>query len=554
MTQATRTLPNIRQVTPVTVLVQLDDNNVYVDWSGMDEIRAVLFSDVQQVISGRFDVEVDSSDNTVLRCHYPSDRYEHLGVNRIIVLATYQGEEKAYDTAICNFVPRTEDVSGQTINVDDPVLDVHISVEEVSTSLLDAAIAAALRAADAAVAAAGKLPYVGDNGNWFVYDFDEEEYVDTEVPATGSSIYELAVAHGYEGTEAQYVQLYFDAITLAEAKATAANTAAGLANDAAAAADSATDAALLAAGTADDAADAANGAASDAASAASSATSAAAAAEAAAAAVTAVVGQAESAAEYASAQGDAAKEAAQSVEGAAENADAAATAANEAAVTATAAAEDAADAAADALENGNYAKDMGDYAKQEVNDAKGDFDTLNERFNATEDAAIEVDATTNPADAEYQDEYQRVLRVLYQAITDAKASRSRTEDATGAANEAAASANAAAASAASAAGTAAAAAAAAGGAASDAAHAMDEAKGDYPTIGDRLDAIEHRKQDVIRDLDTIRENAEAGAAAYQLPDTGIPEEDLSPELRDILDDAEDMLLLEENSNPASLLS
>lgn len=550
---ATRTLPNIRQVTPVTALVKLDDNNVYVDWSGMDEIEAVLFSDVQQVISGKFDVEVDSSDHTVLRCLYPSTRYEHLGVNRIIVLATYQGEEKAYDTALCNFVPRTEDVSGQTIDVNEPVLDVHISVQEVSTSLLDAAISAALRAADKAVAASGKLPYVGENGNWFVYDFDEEEYQDTEVPATGASVYELAVAHGYTGTEAQYVQLYFSAVTAATNAATAANAAVGAANDAADEASSAATSASNAAASARDAATDASDAADLAEEKAGAASDAAAAATAAAAAATAVVGAAESAAEYASAQGDAAKEAAQSVDGAAAAADAAATAATEAAATAEDAAEDAADAAASALENGNYAKEMGDYAKGEIDDAKGDFDSLNERFEATENAALFLDETTDPSDAEYQDEYQRILRVLYQAIEDSKVIASRSEAAAAAAESAAGNASGAGTEAAYQARQAQAAAAEARDAAGQATQAMDAAKGSHPSLNDRIEAIENGKQDNIEDLATIRSNASAGATAYQKPADGIPATDLGQSIQETLTFADTGLTFVPNNDPASIL-
>ena len=40
-------------------------------------------------------------------------------------------------------------------------------------------------AADRAEAAVVKEPYIGANGNWFVYDFDTNAYVDTNVDATG---------------------------------------------------------------------------------------------------------------------------------------------------------------------------------------------------------------------------------------------------------------------------------------------------------------------------------------------------------------------------------
>lgn len=51
-------------------------------------------------------------------------------------------------------------------------------------------------AADRAEAAVVKEPYIGANGNWFVYDFDTSAYVDTNVAATGP-----AGADGQDGQD-----------------------------------------------------------------------------------------------------------------------------------------------------------------------------------------------------------------------------------------------------------------------------------------------------------------------------------------------------------------
>lgn len=51
-------------------------------------------------------------------------------------------------------------------------------------------------AADRAEAAVVKEPYIGANGNWFVYDFDDDQYVDTNVDATGP-----AGADGQDGQD-----------------------------------------------------------------------------------------------------------------------------------------------------------------------------------------------------------------------------------------------------------------------------------------------------------------------------------------------------------------
>lgn len=62
----------------------------------------------------------------------------------------------------------------------------------------------------------------------------------------------------------------------------------------------------------------------------------------------------------------------------------------------------------------------------------------------------------------------------------------------------------------------------------------------YTTSADLSDLLD-AKQDVINDLDDIRDGAAAGATAYQKPQTGIPETDLSQGVRESLNKADEAL-------------
>ena len=156
---ATIEIPNVRQESTVLMPTTLKDNNVAVDWSGLQDIKAYMYSDAQRVIAGKCDVEVDGEDATVLKVTYAATRPQYLGVNSLLVRCKYHGREKSYDVPVLNFVERTAQATGVT-ELDDPVIDVEIEVDEVSTSLLDGAIAAALDAAahaeEAAEAAGNK--------------------------------------------------------------------------------------------------------------------------------------------------------------------------------------------------------------------------------------------------------------------------------------------------------------------------------------------------------------------------------------------------------------
>ena len=198
---STITLPNIRVSSDLEIRLKLKDGGVAIDWSTLTNIKASIYSDRQRSLAGRCDIEIDEDDNTILVCRYSANKPQYPGVNRIIVSCTYDGETKTYDKPAFNFVRWTDDQEGQTITIDDPDIDVEISVEDVSSSILqeavDAANTAAERANEAAEAAehmvdihtgpAGKSPYIGENGHWYEWDEETDQYVDTETNAKGDT-------------------------------------------------------------------------------------------------------------------------------------------------------------------------------------------------------------------------------------------------------------------------------------------------------------------------------------------------------------------------------
>ena len=209
---------------------------------------------------------------------------------------------------------------------------------------------------------------------------------------------------------------------------------------------------------------------------------------------------------------------------------------------------------------GDYAKAQGDYAKGQIDAAKGDFDSLDARMQHIDEVSVTLDETTDPADAEYQDEYQRVLQALYQAEVDAQTVIRDTEVAQTQAREAAVQATDKGDYAAGSAQLAQERAAQANAAALHADTVMAQAKGEYPDLDARLDAIEAGKQDVILDLDDIRAGAAAGAGAAPLADisqVGLTGEysDLSNKPAALSDFTNDLAVsFEEDNDPASLLS
>ena len=213
----TITLKNFRTNADVKINAGLKDGGVLIDWAELTDIKAWLWSDAQKALAGRCDVRVDADDSTKLICEYAATKPQYPGVNRLIVQATSQGVTKTYDKPAFNFVRWTDDQEGTQITIDDPEVDVEIEVQDVSSTILDAVIAAAIAAtadaehaahlipnqvlldceqatidanaaAAAAAAAAGRAPYIDeDTGNWFVWDASAGQYVDSGKHAQGET-------------------------------------------------------------------------------------------------------------------------------------------------------------------------------------------------------------------------------------------------------------------------------------------------------------------------------------------------------------------------------
>ena len=83
---------------------------------------------------------------------------------------------------------------------------------------------------------------------------------------------------------------------------------------------------------------------------------------------------------------------------------------------------------------------------------------------------------------------------------------------------------------------------------------VDGSKGDYPSLNDRLNALETGKQDTISDLAEIRSGAEAGATAYQVPVGGIPKGTLATIVQTSLGKADTAFQLPQTGIPQSDLA
>lgn len=174
-------IPNVRQESTVLLHTKLNDNQVQVNWNSLSNIKAYMYSDAQKVIAGKCDVVIAS--RFTLDVTYPATRPQYLGVNSLLIRCTYQGRQKTFDLPVVNFVERSAEADGVTV-LDDPEMDVTLEVDEVSTSLLDGAIAAALDAAVQAEDAAAHLPIIVD-GYWALWDASEQQYVKTDTQAQG---------------------------------------------------------------------------------------------------------------------------------------------------------------------------------------------------------------------------------------------------------------------------------------------------------------------------------------------------------------------------------
>ena len=180
------TIPDIRQMTTVRLRATLTDNGVRIEWPGLTRVTAHIYSSAQRIVTGHCTVEVDASDPTVLICTYPAQQPQFLGVQKLIIQCDYQGQFSTFDREAFRFVATTDETSNNGTTIEDETAEVDIDVEDVDTSVLSGAIAAALAAADAANAATARVPYIGQNGNWYQWDDQAGDYIDTGVSATGA--------------------------------------------------------------------------------------------------------------------------------------------------------------------------------------------------------------------------------------------------------------------------------------------------------------------------------------------------------------------------------
>ena len=204
------TLPNVRATSDITLKVRLKDGGTAIDWSELKDIKAWIYSDAQRAMAGRCTVAVDNDDTTLLVCGYSAFKPQYLGVNRIIVQARYMTRVKTYDKPAFNLVPRTADVDGEEVTIDDPVVDVEIEVEDVSSSILDRILAACVNATQEAqeIADIHRGPQGLSAYEVAVKDGfggTEEEWLESLIGPQGKSAYECAVQDGFDGTLTEWL-------------------------------------------------------------------------------------------------------------------------------------------------------------------------------------------------------------------------------------------------------------------------------------------------------------------------------------------------------------
>ena len=248
--------------------MSLTDNGVKVDWRSLDSLSALIYSDSQRAIAGAASIEIDKADTTSLLIEYAGYQPQYDGLARLIIRCLYKGAEKTFDAPVCDFVSTTAEATGITV-INDPELDVHLTVTEVSTSILDAAIAAAFdgaseanTAAEAATTAAQAATDAASGATAAINDANAAAIAANSATKSATEATENLVAAGESATNATVnannaASLARDAAqsveavkTAAQAATKAANTAADsattAANDASKAAQSATNAAIKA--------------------------------------------------------------------------------------------------------------------------------------------------------------------------------------------------------------------------------------------------------------------------------------------------------------------
>lgn len=120
--------------------VTLTDNGVRVSWKSVSDIFAYLYSDEQRVMAGQCSTAIDESDEYKLIVIYGVNEAQYLGVNRLVMTCEYSGKTATYDAPVIDFVSSSDEEGTEVVEV----VPVALTVQEVSTSLLDEVIAAAI--------------------------------------------------------------------------------------------------------------------------------------------------------------------------------------------------------------------------------------------------------------------------------------------------------------------------------------------------------------------------------------------------------------------------
>ena len=124
---------------------------------------------------------------------YQAQQPQFLGVCKVVVRCKYLGREKTYDKPVINFVSSTAEATGVLV-ITDPVVNVMIEVEEVSTSLLDDAIKAAFDAAEKAEDMMGEVETV--IGDFQAHIRDNERHLNAGERNTWNNKLSEAVVEG----------------------------------------------------------------------------------------------------------------------------------------------------------------------------------------------------------------------------------------------------------------------------------------------------------------------------------------------------------------------
>lgn len=170
--------------------VRLLDNGVAVDWSSMQIQQLFMIAESQDYAhDGACVFSIDESDSTYLNVEWPAEVQFYEGIHRLVVQCSLQGDMKTYDKRAVNVVPLSD--SAAVVYENDPTT-VEIVITEVNTSIMTEILRAcqqatvdANAAAAAAESAASHAPCI-IGGFWYVWNEEQQQYVNTGVAATGA--------------------------------------------------------------------------------------------------------------------------------------------------------------------------------------------------------------------------------------------------------------------------------------------------------------------------------------------------------------------------------